>query len=123
MQVLMRRWLTILLLVMMPLQLGWAAIGSYCQHESGSQTKHFGHHAHQHTSQAGDEDDDGPDPQSGKNPHDDCNACISADVMPIFSAVALFDVRSLSTGETVFLAHPLSRPSSPPDRPAWVCLA
>jgi len=117
----MRRWLTILLLVMMPLQLGWAAIGSYCQHESGSQTKHFGHHAHQHTSQAG--GDDGPGPQGGKDPHNDCNACISASVMPIFSAVALFDVSSSSAGETVFLAHPLSRPSSPPDRPPWVCLA
>lgn len=122
-QVLMRRWLTILLLVMMPLQLGWAALGSYCQHESGNQTKHFGHHVHQHQSQAGSEDDDGPDPQGGKNLHGDCNACVSAGVTPILSDAALFDVNSSSAGKTGFQAHPLSRPSSPPERPAWARLA
>lgn len=119
----MRRWLTIFLLVMMPLQLGWAAVGSYCQHESGNQAKHFGHHVHQHQSQAGSEDDDGPDPQGGKNLHGDCNACVSAGVTAIFSAATLFDVNSSSAGETGYQAHPLSRPFSPPERPAWARLA
>jgi flagellar capping protein FliD len=44
----MRRFLLIFLVVMMPLQLSWAAVSSYCQHESGTASKHFGHHEHQH---------------------------------------------------------------------------
>ena len=50
----MRRWLAIFLLVLLPAQLGWAAVGVYCAHESGAAADHFGHHAHRHT-----EDDKG----------------------------------------------------------------
>lgn len=44
----MRRWLTILLLMLLPAQLTWAAAASYCQHETGNQAAHLGHHEHQH---------------------------------------------------------------------------
>ena len=44
----MRKWLAIVLLVFLPLQFSWAAVASYCQHETGAAAKHFGHHAHQH---------------------------------------------------------------------------
>lgn len=47
----MRRWLSILLLVFMPFQFSWAAVGTYCEHESGTRAKHFGHHEHHHQSQ------------------------------------------------------------------------
>ncbi|KAB2964854.1 hypothetical protein [Zoogloea sp.] len=32
----------------MPLQLSWSAVGAYCQHETGKQAGHFGHHSHEH---------------------------------------------------------------------------
>ena len=44
----MRRWLSILLLVLLPFQFSWAAVGSYCEHESGTRAQHFGHHEHKH---------------------------------------------------------------------------
>ncbi|AKJ31899.1 cation efflux protein, CzcI family [Caldimonas brevitalea] len=44
----MRRWLSIFFLVLLPLQFSWAAAASYCQHESGSGVRHFGHHEHVH---------------------------------------------------------------------------
>lgn len=44
----MRRWLSILLLVVMPFQFSWAAVGTYCEHETGRLAQHFGHHEHEH---------------------------------------------------------------------------
>ena len=50
----MRRWLTILLLVMLPLQFSWAAAAAYCEHETSASARHVGHHEHEH--QAGVDD-------------------------------------------------------------------
>jgi hypothetical protein len=50
----MRRWLSILLLVLLPLQLSWAAAAPYCQHEkSPVALQHFGHHEHEHEDAGG----------------------------------------------------------------------
>jgi hypothetical protein len=43
-----RRLITIVLLVLLPLQAIWAASAPYCQHEHGQAAKHLGHHAHEH---------------------------------------------------------------------------
>lgn len=42
----MRRWLTVLLLVLLPLQSSWAAVATYCTHETGAAADHVGHHDH-----------------------------------------------------------------------------
>ena len=55
----MRRWLAILLLVLLPLQFSWAAVADYCMHESGAAADHVGHHDHadhRHGASAGDKD-------------------------------------------------------------------
>ena len=44
----MRRCLSILLLLVMPFQFSWAAVGMYWEHELGSLAQHFGHHEHKH---------------------------------------------------------------------------
>lgn len=48
----MHRWLTLLLLIMLPLQFAWTAAAVYCQHEVAQETSavegHFGHHEHEH---------------------------------------------------------------------------
>lgn len=49
----MRRWLSILLLAFLPFQFSWAAVTTYCEHESGVRSRHFGHHEHQHQQSAG----------------------------------------------------------------------
>lgn len=42
----MRRWLAILLLVLLPTQMSWAAVADYCRHEQGAGANHVGHHDH-----------------------------------------------------------------------------
>jgi hypothetical protein len=46
----MRRYLAIFLLVLLPLQYSWAAMASYCEHETSVTAKHPGHHTHDHAS-------------------------------------------------------------------------
>ena len=41
----MRRWLAILLLLLLPAQATWAAAAGYCAHGAASAASHFGHHA------------------------------------------------------------------------------
>ena len=40
------------LLALLPLQLTWAAVGSYCQHETGAAAAHWSHHEHAHEDRA-----------------------------------------------------------------------
>jgi hypothetical protein len=48
----MKRLLIILMLIVVPLQLSWAAAAAYCEHESQPKTVHFGHHEHKHIASA-----------------------------------------------------------------------
>lgn len=50
----MRRWLSILLLVLLPFQFTWSVAASYCGHESAASARHVGHHGHKHVTAAGD---------------------------------------------------------------------
>lgn len=43
-----RRILFTFLLALLPFQFSLAAVTSYCRHETGSASKHLGHHQHQH---------------------------------------------------------------------------
>ncbi len=67
----MRRFFFILLLLVLPVQAVWAAASSYCQHERGTATSHFGHHAHAH--KAAGKGDLGGGPASAF--HADCAFC------------------------------------------------
>lgn len=44
----MRRWLTVFLLFLLPLQLSWAVAATYCAHEAVPAVSHVGHHEHRH---------------------------------------------------------------------------
>ena len=41
----MKRYVLIFLLMLLPFQFSWAAVASYCQHESNPAAQHVGHHA------------------------------------------------------------------------------
>jgi hypothetical protein len=43
-----RRFLAIVLLALLPLQFSWAAVATYCGHETEAAAGHLGHHDHQH---------------------------------------------------------------------------
>ena len=67
----MKRWLLILLMWVLPLQLSFAAVAPYCAHEEGAAAQHFGHHSHKH------QDGDSHDKHQSKLPGDDpdCDYC------------------------------------------------
>jgi hypothetical protein len=77
----MRRFVAILLLLVLSVQFSWAAAASYCEHEKDATPQHIGHHEHEH-SQAEPEVDkspvDAPD-EDGSNKatgaHADCAYC------------------------------------------------
>ena len=66
----MRRLIALFILLALPLQWTFAAVGEYCQHESTpAAQQHVGHHAHQHVDKPGNK-------ESKKGAADwDCPAC------------------------------------------------
>jgi hypothetical protein len=71
----MRRWLCVILALIVQCQLAWGAAAGYCEHESESiTTHHFGHHEHQCV--AGDARA-ATDPADATRaaPHLDCESC------------------------------------------------
>lgn len=120
---LMRRYLILFLLVLMPLQLSWAAVGSYCEHETGPQASHFGHHPHKHIAGDAADNDVGQSDKPSKGPHTDCSACTPGGL-----AVPGQAVDSAAGMLAAFLGFPLrerlfSAPTYPPERPKWASLA
>lgn len=114
----MKRLIAVLLALLLPLQLSWAAVGEYCQHESSPQAaQHFGHHAHVHT-------DEGTK-DGGKTAIDsDCSFCHTGAAATM--AAQAPHVPEIATGSSlVTLVQPAhaSALARPPDRPQWVRLA
>lgn len=118
----MRRLLALFLLVLLPLQFSWAAVGAYCQHETGTPTRHFGHHDHQHKADPDQGDSAVPDMSGGID--NDCSACHAG-----CCAAAILGDNHLSAQQVASdaidgyrngLAPP---PTYQPERPNWVALA
>lgn len=116
----MQRILLLVMLCLLPLQISWAAVSSYCEHEHGKSAQHFGHHDDEHKTFAA---ESGPDMQPGNfSPvHDHCH-------MSVF--LGLLNETGL------YIYAPPARPSlqrddaaSPllaldrPERPKWCALA
>jgi len=111
----MRRWLTILFMVFLPLQLGWAAVSAYCQHESGAAANHLGHHDHRHQAAAGDESG-----SKATGSHFDCSFCQAASCTALpsgagSSSAGILTSPAIAPPPMELLAgHP-----SEPERPKW----
>ena len=119
----MRRFLLTFLVVMMPLQLSWAAVSSYCQHESGAASKHFGHHEHKHQQASKVGDSDQTNAKAFGTVDADCHFChacspvilSNTEVMSSVVMEPLFAMRASEASR--------SNPSPRPERPNWVALA
>jgi len=103
------------MLCLMPLQMSWAAVAVYCQHENEVTTSHFGHHEHEHQA-AHVEDGNGESPSFQF--HGDCFSChgVAAAMLPSVT-LALY-VPSTDADST----HPPPfKSASPyrPERPQW----
>ena len=116
---LVRRWLSILLLVLLPLQFAWAQAADYDAHGSGSGSHemHFGHHDHGHNhGEPPDGDAGGSIDADGHHCHGQCPGmpapvCLVAAVIGSTSPYIRIDAHSGA------LAPPR------PERPQWARLA
>ncbi len=118
---LMKRYLAIFLLVLLPLQFSWAAMAGYCKDETAVAAKHAGHHSHDHTIVDHPESDQ-TSSQSACMVHD-CAACHLGCAAPLFSDLN-------TTTASVSDAHPLhlqvtgsQMSRERPERPQWPVLA
>lgn len=122
---LMRRWLIIFMLTLLPLQLSWAEAASYCAHETGVAAQHFGHHEHRHsagdTAAANAADNGVPGTQAAADL--DCGACHAGCAIAIVGSV----ITTPHSAPPTFVAPAALRLSAPPlslpDRPNWARLA
>lgn len=120
----MRRWLAILMLVLLPLQSSWAAAAAYCGYEADQDAQHLGHHEHQcagHASagQGGETTDQGE--SSGFD--FDCGHChCTCAGMPALHG-AMASLTPASHAITLIDGVVRTLPQSPPERPQWLPLA
>jgi hypothetical protein len=123
----MRRFVALLLLVLLPLQAVWAAAAPYCQHEGGAASHHIGHHQPEHHADAAQPSSaDGEGHHDGTNgagaEHSDCHVCHGGTVLA--HEVRLARVMSTTTQPVPTVAHGLpAPPGERPERPKWPALA
>lgn len=124
----MRRLLIIVMMVVLPLQFGWAAAATYCQHESSPITYHFGHHVHTHAGKA----DNSKSQQKANSkshqtagsklvPDDDCAVCHLGSVGMVSMPLITFSLQ-VANIDKVFVSTFLLASDRPdrPERPKWV---
>lgn len=114
----MFRWVTAILLVVMPLQLAWAGAAVYCGHESAvAGAKHVGHHEHAH--QPGNAGTSAPvvDADVSGAFHADCETChFGASptlTMAALGTAILPSTSLLSASPPHYLSHIPSGPERP----------
>lgn len=120
-----RKWLTILLLIFMPLQFSWAALSTYCQHESDTTTTHIGHHDHQHkkSKHALENSKTPAELLKNQSSESDCSICLAA-YTPFFSRQLPVSLLALSASPiTDYRAHIPAPPAQRLERPQWFALA
>ncbi|MFC7299500.1 cation efflux protein, CzcI family [Herminiimonas aquatilis] len=117
----MKRLLIIFMLIVVPLQLSWAAAAVYCEHETNPKTVHFGHHEHKHIASADELKTDIS--KSASAVDGDCTSCHLGGVALLTITPSItFDALSTSLTITDNSLLASSRPSRP-ERPKWAVAA
>lgn len=115
----MRRWLTLFLVLVLPLQFSWAAAGIACAHETGSAAHHFGHHVHQHKADAKPAKEKGKAEVSKSMADTDCPYCHVSVPTPV-ADIPFFEAPQ---ADSATLPEPLSLRAllleEAPERPNW----
>lgn len=113
----MRKWLSILLLIVVPLQFTWAASSVYCLHEVGVAAQHPGHHGHQHVKQAGElVQVDNPKSIAIDLDCGNCHTGWSIGLASLSAPELLLSVSGVESSPEHALVSP---PLKTPDRPQW----
>ena len=116
----MRRFLLLLLLCLLPLQISWAAVAEYCGHEQDKAAQHFGHHDDEHKASSAKPDPD-KQPEKFNLGHDHCHMSGYLGFLneAAFHTSALPTQPSLRYNEAASPSLALDRP----ERPKWPALA
>ena len=121
----MRRWLTLVLLLLLPIQFTWAAAAPYCQHEQAADSFHLGHHVHEHLAAPagalqGDDSQDLGAAQDGMLMVDnDCSYCQLSVAKAMPMPRADFGSTGACAADTMSLASFKSREPDRHERPNW----
>lgn len=120
----MRRWLAVLLLVLLPLQVSWAAVAGYCALESSQAATHLGHHdhaAHEHGAEA---DDASPtDTSQAATSHFDCGHCHGHCAAMIDGPLPVAAEQPRGAPPRLGDAPSMDPLPAQPERPQWARLA
>ena len=119
----MRRWLTLFLIVFLPLQLSWAGISASGQHETAATARDVRQHNHQHQV-AADQGDHNDQTVASDMEVDSASCHAQGCASAIFGAVHL---SALSASTDAHIAYQIRvlppPPPSLPERPNWADLA
>jgi hypothetical protein len=123
----MRRWIAIVMLMLLPAQMSWAAVAAYCAHErSGAAAPHVGHHdhgghAHALAAASSEAADEGAAPSA--SPDADCGHCHGhCTALPVPHGEALLPSGTASHA-SILDAPWAVRADARPERPQWAGLA
>lgn len=113
----MRRLLCIFLMLWFPFQMSWAAVASYCQHETDpAAQRHFGHHEHVHVDSADGERHGGGDKKASIDNDNDCAVCHLHLAAPVSAATPMAAGSSSEWGSAPVPVHASNIPRGP-ERP------
>ncbi|MGO0790510.1 cobalt transporter [Herbaspirillum seropedicae] len=116
------RALIVLLALLLPMQLSWAAVAAHCQEESERITTHLGHHEHPSATAEAPTGTEKPAPSVSDA---DCSLCH-------FSCIKSVEICRLSVAvplapqqkaHPAYLHHPASHIAEGPDKPNWLLAA
>lgn len=115
----MRRFLVMLMLCLLPVQIAWATVANYCAHEPSSASQHFGHHDDEHAVASTLPDADLPGGQSDAA-HDHCHLAGFLGVLGTYVLTSGHATQSVPHGAQPF--YPTLTPDQP-ERPKWTAPA
>jgi hypothetical protein len=117
----MKKYLAIFLLLLLPMQMSWAAVTGYCQHETEVSSKHLGHHSHEHQSMENDRSSE-TSPHLAELDHD-CASCHLGCAAALTSQQSALALTSLDQHPFDYHGNFSKRSKAPPERPQWTMLA
>lgn len=121
--VVMRRWLLIFLVALLPMQFSWAAAASYGHHERvADAAQHLGHHEHQRDAAAvsADTADAGLNSTATSGVAEaDCGTCHAGCCTALVQSDLLLLAELPSETHGTIALRLSSQPASLPERPNW----
>lgn len=111
----MRRFLVLLMLCLLPLQISWAAAANYCEHEQDKTAQHFGHHDDGHKIPF-DIPDKGTQSVSYDPGYDHCHLSSFLGILSAYTFSVCGPLQQLSQCSDCF--YPSFAPDKP-ERPKW----